>query len=70
MFLNVGDGSYDHALDLDVEIELRSAGFNERDRAFGVASPRILQNGDDPRSADLAHRDRICHFVTGTARDE
>ena len=70
VLLDVCVGPYYHGLDPDVEIELRSAGFNERDRAFGVASPRILQNGNDPRSTDLAHRDRTCHCVTRTASDE
>ena len=63
---------YNHGLDLDIEITLRSEGRKERDRARRVASELVLQNGDDPGSTGrtLHVQDRTCHLVAGAARDE
>ncbi len=70
MSLNVGVGSYNHVLDLDIKFELRSVGFDERDRALGVASPLGLQNGHDSWRTGPALRGSTCHSVSRTTRKD
>ena len=71
MSLNVGVGSYDHALDSDIKFELRSVGFDERDRALGVASALGLQNGHDSWRTGSALQGRSCDSVSrATSRDK
>ncbi len=52
-------GPHDDAFNLDVEFQFGGVRRDERDRALGIASEFVLQHGDGPWSADLAHRNRI-----------
>lgn len=70
MFLNVGVGSYNYALDLDVELDLRSVGLDERDRALGVASHLRLQNCHDSWRTGPALQGSTGHSVSRTTRKD
>ena len=70
MFLNFGQGPYSYALDLNIEIEFCSVGFDKRDRVIDVSSVHGLQNCDDPWSTGLTLQGRTCHSVSRSTRSD